>query len=187
MRIPIRLFAAAPALFVACAFAGPGAHGPGGEHLDARAPVLSAGHGVPRVEAASELFELVARLEGGVLSILVDRYDTSEPVLDAAVEVESGALKAKARFRREHGDYAVEDPALARLLASPGSHPLVFSVTAGKDGDLLDGSMRVAPPAGASGGWPYATIAAWLLGGAIVSFGAAALYFRSRRSKAGPQ
>jgi hypothetical protein len=167
----------------AAAFAGPGAHGPGGEHLDAPAPVLSGGQSVPRVEAKSELFELVARVEGGALAVLIDRYDTNEPVLDAAVEVESGTLKSKARFRREQGDYAVEDPALVKLRASPGSHPLVFTVAAGKDSDLLDGSMQVAGEASAQGGRSYATIAAWLVGAAIVPVGAAALFIRARRSK----
>ena len=169
-------------LVAAAAQAGPGAHGPGGEHLDAPAQVLSGGQGVPRVEAKSELFELVARVEGPTLSILVDRYETNEPVLDAAVEVESGAVKGKAAFRREQGDYAVTDPALVKLLTSPGSHPLVFTVSAGKDSDLLDGAMQVAGE-GTSHGASYMTIAAGLAGTAIVLFGAAVLFIRARRRK----
>ena len=166
------------------AYAGPGAHGPGGEHLDGPAPVLSAGASVPRAEAKSELFELVARLEGGALSILVDRYETNEPVLDAAVEVESGTVKAKAAFRREQGDYAIVDPAMVKLLAGPGSHPLVFTVVAGKDSDLLEGAMLVAGgESDAHGHASYATIAAWILGG-LVPVGAAAIYIRARREKA---
>jgi hypothetical protein len=165
--------------------AGPGAHGPGGELLDGPAPVLSAGASVPRAEAKSELFELVARIEGGALSILIDRYETNEPVLDAAVEVESGAVKAKAAFRREQGDYAIVDPALVKLLASPGSHPLVFTVVAGKDSDLLEGAMQVAgTDGGAHGPTSYATIAAWILGG-LIPVGAAAIFIRARREKAG--
>ena len=164
--------------------AGPGAHGPGGEHLDGPAPVLSAGSSVPRVEAKSETFELVARIEGGALSILIDRYDTNEPVLDASVEVESGTVKAKAAFRREQGDYAIVDPAMVKLLASPGSHPLVFTVVAGKDSDLLEGAMLVAGgDGGVHGHTSYATIAAWILGG-LVPVGAAAMFIRARREKA---
>jgi len=171
-------------LLVAPAYAGPGAHGPGGEHLDGPAPVLSAGASVPRAEAKSELFELVARIEGGALSILIDRYDTNEPVLDASVEVESGTVKAKAAFRREQGDYAIVDPAMVKLLASPGSHPLVFTVVAGKDSDLLEGAMLVAGgDGGAHGHTSYATIAAWILGG-LVPVGAAAMFIRARREKA---
>ena len=178
--------------FAACLFAvlcavpaaaGPGAHGPGGEHLDGPAPVLSAGSTVPRVEAKSELFELVARVEGGTLSILIDRYDTNEPVLDATVEVESGTLKGKAAFRREQGDYALTDPAFVKLLASPGAHPLVFTVSAGKDSDLLDGSMQGAGDAGLQGRTSYGTIAAWIAGVALVPVVAFALFIRSRRSR----
>jgi hypothetical protein len=171
-------------LLMAPAYAGPGAHGPGGEHLDGPAPVLSAGASVPRAEAKSELFELVARIEGGALSILIDRYDTNEPVLDAAVEVESGPVKAKAAFRREQGDYAIVDPAMVKLLASPGSHPLVFTVVAGKDSDLLEGAMLVAGgDSGAHGHTSYTTIAVWILGG-LVPVGAAAMFIRARREKA---
>ena len=163
--------------------AGPGAHGPGGEHLDV-APVLSAGSSVPRVEAKSETFELVARVEGGALSILIDKYDTNEPVLGAAVEVESGTQKAKAAFRREQGDYVVSDPAFVKLLSSPGAHPLVFTVSAEKDSDLLEGSMQVAADTGSRGGMSYGSIAAWTAG-VLVPFGAIALFVRSRRNKEG--
>ena len=162
---------------------GPG--GPGGEHLDGPAPVLSAGNSVPRVEAKSELFELVARIEGGALSILVDRYDTNEPVLDASVEVEAGPMKEKATFRREQGDYAVANPAFVKLLASPGSHALVFTVSAGKDSDLLEGAMQVSG-AEANGGThthgSYGTLAAWIAA-ALVVLGAIAMFIRYRRGK----
>lgn len=159
---------------------GPGAHGPGGEHLDGQAPVLSAGASVPRVEAKSETFELVARIEGGALSILIDRYDTNEPVLGADVEVEVGSLKRKAAFRREQGDYAVTDPALVALASSPGSHALVFAVNAGKESDLLESTMQVAAqgrPGPAT--TRLAPIAAWIGGGAL-AMGAAGVYWRRR-------
>ncbi|NQW84682.1 MAG: hypothetical protein HQ450_12130, partial [Alcaligenaceae bacterium] len=79
--------------------AGPGAHGPNGEHLDSPTTgnVNTIRTGL-RVEANSDLFELVATLTGGELSILIDRFATNEPVLQAQVEVESGALKALAKF-----------------------------------------------------------------------------------------
>ena len=164
------------------AWAGPGAHGPGGEHLDAPAPVLSAGQSVPRAEAKSESFELVARVEAGMLSILIDRFDTNEPVLDATVEVESGPVKSKAVFRRESGDYAITSAELLKRLAEPGSHPLVFTVTTPKDSDLLEGTMLVANPGGETHAHSYATIAAWIVG-ALVPVSAAALFIRARRSK----
>jgi hypothetical protein len=166
--------------------AGPGAHGPGGEHLDGPAPVLSAGSSVPRVEAKSETFELVARIEGGALSVLIDRYDTNEPVLGANVEVEVGPLKQKAMFRREQGDYAVTDPKLVSLASSPGSHALVFTVNAGKDSDLLEGTMQVAaharPGTGTALG-SFSSIAAWIGGGVLVIGGAGALLRRRRAAR----
>jgi hypothetical protein len=124
--------------------AGPGAHGPNGEHLDSptmgNANAIRAGF---RVEANSDLFELVATLAGGELSILIDRFATNEPVLQAQVEVESGALKALAKFHADIGDYAVDDPAMLKKLSTPGEHPLVITVLAGKESDLLDAVMRV--------------------------------------------
>ena len=122
------------------ALAAPGAHGPNGEHLDAPATARAAS-ALPRVEAKSEMFELVATLHASELSVLVDRFDTNEPVLGAALEVESGGIQAQATFHADHGDYAVDDPKLLALLRSPGEHGLVFTLIAGKDSDLLEGTL----------------------------------------------
>lgn len=122
----------------------PGAHGPNGEHLDA--PGGAAGATArPRLETHSDAFELVATLAGDELSILVDRYATNEPVLDARVEVESGALKAVAKFHADHGDYAVDARPLLEALARAGEHPLVFTIVAGNESDLLEGVLKVTP------------------------------------------
>jgi hypothetical protein len=128
---------------VGTASASPGAHGPNGEHLDTASSVTADTSTVPRLHAKSELFELVGRLGGGELSILIDRFATNEPVLQADVEVESGQLKAKARFHEDLGDYAVDDPAMLKLLATPGEHPVVITILAGEETDLLDGVLRV--------------------------------------------
>ncbi|MBI5722276.1 MAG: hypothetical protein HZC37_31760 [Burkholderiales bacterium] len=125
------------------ALAAPGAHGPNGEHLDGPA-AAGARAALPRVEAKSETFELVAELKGGELVVLVDRYESNEPVLGARLEVESGALKAVAAFRAEQGDYLVKDPALLKALAAAGEHALVFTLAAGNDSDLLDGTLVIA-------------------------------------------
>lgn len=134
--------------FVFCTVAGtalasPGAHGPNGEHLDTNQASTAATSAAPRLDAKSELFELVGRLGGGEFSILIDRFATNEPVLKADVEVESGQLKAKAKFHDDLGDYAVDDPAMLKLLATPGEHPVVITVLAGEETDLLDGVLRV--------------------------------------------
>lgn len=128
------------AFVCAAAFAAPGAHGPNGEHLDGPALAV-AGASHPRVEAKSELFELVAQLKGGELSIVIDRYDSNAPVLGAGLEVESGALKAVATFRAEQGDYVVTDAAFLKALATPGQHALVFTLVTGKESDLLDATL----------------------------------------------
>jgi hypothetical protein len=130
--------------------AAPGAHGPNGEHLDEKTQVASSTSS-PRVEAKSELFELVANLKPGELSILVDRYESNEPVLGAQLEVESGSLKAVAAFRPDKGDYVVTDAALLKALAALGEHALVFTLMAGKDSDLLDGTLLVGGTAVAAG------------------------------------
>jgi hypothetical protein len=122
------------------AIAGPGAHGPNGEHLDAPGAALVAST-LPRLEARSESFELVAELRAAELVIVVDRYETNEPVLGAKLEVESGGLKAVAAYRLEQGDYAVTDAALLKALAAPGEHGLVFTLVAGAESDLLDGTL----------------------------------------------
>ncbi|MBB4845814.1 hypothetical protein HNP55_004366 [Paucibacter oligotrophus] len=170
------ILALALGLSALAAWASSGAHGPNGEHLDAQAPGTAAVSSAPRLEARSELFELVARLDGGELSILIDRYASNEPLLGADVELESGPLKAKAKFHADLGDYAVDDPALLKLLSTPGEHPLIITVLAGAESDLLDGVLHVAAgtardaahgPGGdqgpGSGWWRWALGAAILL------------------------
>lgn len=125
------------------ALAGPGAHGPNGEHMDGPATSAAAGSNSPRLEAHTDLFELVASLSVDELSLLIHRFDTNTPVLRAAVDVETGGVKAQAKFHDDHGDYAVDDPALLKALSSPGQHALVITVRAGPDTDLLDGSLTV--------------------------------------------
>lgn len=126
------------------ALAAPGAHGPNGEHLDAPTQQTAASGGnAPRFEAKSETFELVGVLRDDELSMLINRFETSEPVLDAKVEVESGDMKAVARFHADFGDYSVDDAAFLKALKAPGEHALVVTVVAGSESDLLDGMLRV--------------------------------------------
>jgi hypothetical protein len=180
--------AATLAASVACAQAAPGAHGPNGEHLDPKSGSATA-TALPRLEAKSEQFELVATLTGGELSILVDRYETNEPVLNARLEVESGSLKAVATFHEDHGDYAVTDPALLKALSAPGEHALVFTLVAGKDSDLLDGTLVTAQAATGEHGHDGETDhdhgterAAWL-GAAAVGVGLVSVVAWRRRRR----
>lgn len=134
----------------ASALAGPGAHGPNGEHLDAPLALIKASS-LPRMEAKSEGFELVVELRASELVIVVDRYETNEPVLGAKIEVESSGLKAIAAFRPEQGDYVVTDAALLKALKATGEHGLVFTLVAGADSDLLDGTLVTAASHATSG------------------------------------
>jgi hypothetical protein len=93
------------------------------------------------LETASESFEMVAQLQASELSVLIDRYDTNEPVLGATLEVETGDIKAVAQFHTDVGDYSFTDEALLKRLATPGEHALVFTLIAGTESDLLDGTL----------------------------------------------
>ncbi|MEQ1683161.1 MAG: hypothetical protein ABL916_05895 [Burkholderiaceae bacterium] len=174
--------------------AAPGAHGPNGEHLDGPTAVRAAS-ALPRVEAKSESFELVAELRASELAIVVDRYETNEPVLGAKLEVESGTLKAVATFRAEQGDYAVTEAAMLKALAASGEHGLVFTLVAGQDSDLLDGTLvnqAGGAAAGGTGDHGHAhdhelERAAWI-GAGIVALGliGGIAWWRQRRRDAGP-
>ncbi len=160
------------------------AWGHGGEDHGDTAMAVS-GTGLPRVEAHSDLFELVGQLGDKELSLLIDRYESNAPVLGAKVTVESGGIEAAATFHADHGDYAVSDERLLALLRQPGDHALVFTITAGDDSDLLDGTLRrpttVAPPEHATG-LPWAQV----LGGLalLAALGAAAYVYLQRRARA---
>ncbi len=135
--------AAALALCTLAAAAAPGAHGPDGEHLDAGPAAYAAAAAQPRLEAHSDLFELVAELRAGQLVVYLDRYASNEPVADARIEVALGERRALARPRPPQADYVVDDAALLAALAAPGEHGLVFTLAAGADADLLSGVLRV--------------------------------------------
>lgn len=116
------------------------AHGPDGDHDHAAAPtkqsvapsVTAPATPPAATEARSEAFELVASLDGGELSVLIDRFDTNEPVLGAVVQVSLRGIQADATFHADHGDYAVTDDRLLALLLQPGPHELLFTVTQGE-------------------------------------------------------
>ena len=170
------MFAAAPTRVSAS----PGAHGPGGEHLDTPAGAALV-ESSPRLETHSEAFELVARLGDGRLSMMIDRYETNEPVLAATVEVENDSRSASARFVPEEGSYVVDDAVMIDAISQPGQHSLVFTLVAGDETDLLDGTLAVDDDAhvhAASGRRNQAIAAALAL---LVTAGSGAFIVRRRR------
>ena len=86
---------------------------------------------MPRGEAASSLFELVAVAQGEELVIYIDRFATNEPVHDAAVEVETPIGPAVANA--SDGAYRLKAP----WLAKPGHFDLIATITVGSDTDVL--------------------------------------------------
>lgn len=152
------------------------------EHGPATAAPVAPTAQTLRVEAASELFELVAVLEGGTLVIHLDRFASNEPVTGAKITVEGGPLKATAAVERD-GIYTVP----AAGLAAPGTHPLVFTVQAGEAGDLLTGDLvvasKVAAAAPADGtGWRSIATPALVALLIVLFLGASLVVWRRRRA-----
>lgn len=146
----IKFIFLATTLVAASAAAAPGAHGPNGEHLDAPG---GGGHvhsdAGPRIETFSESFELVGHLQEDELSILIDRYETNVPVLNAKLEIEMDGLKTEAKFHDDHGDYAVADEKFLQALRKPGKHSLIFTLTTSEESDLLEGTLDAGAGAAA--------------------------------------
>jgi hypothetical protein len=121
--------------------------------------------------------------------MLINHFETSEPVLEAKVEVETGGLKAAAKFHSDMGDYAVDDAAFLKALRAPGEHALVVTVIAGTDSDLLDGTLKSDGAAAGAGGHSHddehgrgLPATAWIL--LTLPVLGVAIYFLNRRSKA---
>jgi hypothetical protein len=101
----------------------------------------AAGTASPRVEAHSDLFELVGIVDKGQMTVYLDRYATNEPVLGAKLEYESGTNKGVAAPQAD-GTYLIKFDALAK----PGELPFAFTVSAGSDTDLLAGDLALSDP-----------------------------------------
>ncbi|HVR94916.1 MAG TPA: hypothetical protein VHI75_13885, partial [Casimicrobiaceae bacterium] len=136
----------------------------------------------PRVEANSEIFELVGMLEGEKLTLYLDRFATNEPVTNAAIEIASGEFKVTAQSTGE-GIYT----AAAATLTKPGQYPLVFTIRAAEETDLLDGTLDVPPPTDAvSHTHNWAEWLVWIIGALVALAGTAWLLLRrmTRRTQA---
>jgi membrane fusion protein, heavy metal efflux system len=147
---------------------------------------ISAG-ALPRGEADSGAFEIVAIVRGENLEIYLDRFATNEPVAGATVEVESPGGPVKAAAVAD-GTYRVAAP----WLAKGGRTDLIFTVTAGDTTDILPltiqsgpgATQNVAQPDAASGSH-FSTVSALLvLGGAFVGALLAGIFLRGGRRAA---
>ncbi|CAG9167218.1 hypothetical protein CURE108131_04095 [Cupriavidus respiraculi] len=142
------------------------AHGPEGDHDHAAADAAAAQGQQPVIEAHTEMFELVGTLAAGELSVMVDRYATNDPVTEGTLEVEFNGIRASGKLHADAGDFAFTDEALLRALREPGTHPLVFTLVAGGDSDLMEGTLQVAADAHAQERWLHGS--RWLWVGLLV-------------------
>jgi RND family efflux transporter MFP subunit len=129
--------AQAAVLAVALAMAATFAIADAGHDHGEDAPAAS-GTAFPRVTSHSDLFELVAIVDAGVMTVYLDSYVTNEPVSGATIEVEAGAAKGMA-LAQPDGTYRFEHA----VLKTSGTVPVSFTVTGGKDTDLLAGDLNL--------------------------------------------
>ena len=135
---------------------------------------------VPVVVAASELFEIVGRLDAAGLVLHVDTAPDNVPVLDAKLSVELAGREIHAVFRPAEGDYRVADADWLAPLRQPGEHLLSFTLLAGDEADLLSGELTVAAAAQTLAvGWQ---LSPWLAGVLLAALGlAGSVWFYRRR------
>ena len=131
----------------------------GGEDHGANAELPGVASAAPRAEAQTDLFELVVTPQNGLLTIYVDDFAHNQPIDGAKVEIESGNWKAEATVV-ERGIYHVNAP----QFSTPGTYPLVFTVTAGEAADLLETTLVVKDSAQASvpSNLPSRSVLGWL-------------------------
>lgn len=135
---------AALAIVLSAALAAPASAGPGhdGGHDHDETPAQSAAPTRPRFEAHSELFEAVGTLRAGELVLTLDDYATNTPVAGARVELESGEYKGVGE-PVDAGTYRFGDTPFG----APGTYPVMLTVSAGDEIDLLAADLVVAAPA----------------------------------------
>jgi membrane fusion protein, heavy metal efflux system len=149
-------------------------------HDDAAPPASGLpGANVPRIEAQSDLFEIVGVVQNGVMTLFVDRYATNEPIVDATIDIEAGPLKGSAQANPD-GTYSFKDPALTR----PGQLAVTFTIAAGRDSDLLAGDLVIADPDAAAAhanADPWWKRWWWIAGASVVLSGAVIAWWSRRK------
>lgn len=142
-HVPTAFRKIAFALLALLVLARPGVAHEGHDHGAAADAIATA---LPRTEAHSNLFEIVAILQpGGALAITLDRFTDNSP-LDGSVTLTLDGQEVAAE-RQGIGLFVVRHP----LLERPGRRDLVFTVTAGDDMDLLTATLDVPVPPAAAG------------------------------------
>ena len=120
----------------------------GHDHGDA--PPAATGSASPRVSTHSDLFELVGIVKQNKMTIYLDHFGTNEPITKAEIEVEITADKAPIKIKavaETDGTFSVTND----ILEKAGSYALSFTVSAGKDTDLLAGEVKIGSESKAAG------------------------------------
>jgi hypothetical protein len=96
-------------------------------------------HGLPRLVTNSEIYALVAILDGLHLTIYLDRFQDNAPVTDANVTVTINEEPVLAKSTHD-GTYVVA----SQQFSSGGLFQLVFDIKAPESDDLLIGKLSLA-------------------------------------------
>ena len=142
--------------------------GEGHDHGDAASATV--GQALPRFSAVSETFELVGVLSGKQITLYLDRFADNSPVRGAQIELEIGGAKFTAQTsegRQGADEYQVVLPEAPK----PGVLPVIATITAGNEPDLLAGELDIHEAAhneGAVATRSWTKYAGWAAGGVAV-------------------
>ncbi len=107
------------------------------------APPASAAEAArPSFEAHSELFELFGRIRDGRLTLTLDDWASNEPISGARIEIDFAGHSHIAEARAD-GTYTLD----ATPFAAPATYPLIITITAGEQSDLLATDLVVGDSA----------------------------------------
>ena len=109
-----------------------------GDHDHAAATVATVANVAPRVEAASETFELVGIVRGDAMIIFLDGFADNAPVIQATIDVTADGSTVRAEPLPD-GSFLLRPPWLERT----GQIDLVFAIGAGEGSDLLIGTLEL--------------------------------------------
>ena len=160
--------------FCATAVAAPSLQANGG-HDHAAATVATVANVAPRVEAASETFELVGIVRGDAMIVFLDRFADNAPVIQATIDVTGDGSTVRAELLPD-GSFLLRPPWLERT----GRIDLVFAIAAAEDSDLLIGTLELPGDDAESGAAETNTMAgfarsplAWAMGAVLLLVGVA--------------
>src|SRR6266550_1011399 len=111
---------------------------PAHEGHDDAPPATAAARALPRLNAKSDVYELVASLDGERLTIYLDRYEDNSPVSNAVISalIDDETVSAEPA---PDGTYVIS----SRLFRRSGSLDLVFDIKAPDGNDLLPGRLSL--------------------------------------------